>query len=148
MLRSLPSLSRLVPAVLIALVIATILFQSLSLKGGQCDENGQCSAEELNRPLTRTEFYALEQKVKQLEGDIEHLKHQEPQKQLAPEEQLWESRRTECGEGVVRNIDYQHVTLPPQSLHFLQQILPPPYFPCFIYCDGCLSGLTLLECIT
>ena len=112
MLRSLPSVSRLVPAILIALITATILFKSLSLKGGPCDENGQCSAEELNRPLTRTEFYALEQKVKQLEGDIEHLKHQEPQKELTPEGQLWESRRTECGEGVVRNIDYQHVNAP------------------------------------
>jgi hypothetical protein len=120
MLRSLPAVSRLVPAVLIALITATLLFKSLAYHRWHCD-NGQCSIDddkepEDTRPLTRAEFRALEQKLRELQDDIQHLKHEPIQKQLTPEEQVWESRRTQCGEGVVRNIDYQHVSSIPTSI--------------------------------
>ena len=114
MLRSLPSVSRLIPALLLTFITTIIIFKSLSSSRSNqldfCDANGQCAAnEELIRPPSRQEFMSLEYKIKLLSEDIEALKHREPPKELTPDQIIWESRRTECGEGVVRNIDYQHV---------------------------------------
>ena len=116
MLRSLPPVSRLIPALLLTLITAIIVYRSLipqrASQSGFCDENGQCSAEELIRPPSRQEFTSLEHRIQLLSEDIEKLRHQEPPKEPTQEELIWESRRTECGEGVVRNIDYQHVRRP------------------------------------
>ena len=114
MRRSLPSLSRLFPALLLTFVSTAIILKSFSRSGhsGMCEGGNQCSiAEEFTRPPSRQEFASLEHKIKLLSEDIEKLKQQEPPppKERTPEELKWESRRTECGEGVVRNIDYHHV---------------------------------------
>jgi hypothetical protein len=112
MLHSLPSVSRLIPALLLTLIITVIVYRSLSrhsaFQSGFCEVNGQCSAdEELLRPPTRQELISLEHKIDVLSEDIDKLRKPEPPKPLTPE--VWENRRTECGEGVVRNIDYHHV---------------------------------------
>ena len=115
MLRSLPSVSRLIPALLTAFMTVVIIFRSLSPSQSNqsplCNDSGRCSAvEELIKPPSRQEFASLERKINQLSEDIEALKHQEKPKELTPDQLLWESRRTQCGEGVVRNVDYQHVS--------------------------------------
>jgi hypothetical protein len=121
MLRSLPPVSRLIFAILLTFITTIILFKSLSPSRSNqsafCNDSNQCSAEELIRPLSRQEFVSLERKVNLLSQDIEALK-QEPPKQLTPDQIQWENKRSECGEGVVRNIDYQHVP-PTQSPLFI-----------------------------
>lgn len=120
MLRSLPPVSRLTLAILLTFITTIILVKSLSSRSNQsafCNDGNQCSAEELIRPLSRQEFMSLERKVNLLSQDIEALK-QEPPKELTPDQIEWENKRSQCGEGVVRNIDYQHVP-PTQSPLFI-----------------------------
>jgi hypothetical protein len=78
----------------------------------QCSPlDGNCDADDnLVKPPSRQEFDNLRNTIQSLREDIDKLKTQEPPKVLTPDEQIWESRRTECGTGVLRNIDYQHVT--------------------------------------
>jgi hypothetical protein len=120
MLRSLPSLSRFLPAILLTLIITIILYKSIFPTGrhhhafsssDQCSPNDDnCDAtDNLIKPPSRQEFEILQHTLQSLKEDIEKLKVKEPPKILTPDEQLWESRRTECGDGVLRNIDYQHV---------------------------------------
>lgn len=115
MLRSLPPVSRIIPAILFTLIATILAYRSVfyyrSSAFSLCDENGQCSAEEVTRPPSRQEFRSLEHRIQLLSEDIDKLRNQEPPKPPTQEELIWENRRKECGEGVVRNIDYQHVHL-------------------------------------
>ena len=122
MLRS-PLNSRLLPAILVALITITILFKSISPSGSllshgdTCDVNGQCdvSSEGL-KPPSRSELQTLNKQIKELKEDIDKLKTKPVPKVLTPEEKEREERRNECNENVIRNIDYQHVSL--FSLYF------------------------------
>lgn len=121
MLRSLPPISRVIPTLILTLittslvykfaVIGTRPFRLGGLDAQQCDTQGHCDAtanEDLLKPPTRQEFSSLEHRVKSLTDELNAIKTQPP-KELTPDQQRWEALRTECGEGVVRNIDYQHV---------------------------------------
>jgi len=124
MLRSLPPISRVIPALILTLV-TTILVYKFALSGTrsfplggldaqQCDTDGRCDAtanEDLLKPPTRQEFALLEHRIKTLSDQLDAIKS-EPPKELTPDEQRWEALRKECGDGVVRNIDYQHVSPP------------------------------------
>jgi hypothetical protein len=127
MLRSLPSISRIISAIFLTVVITGIIYKSflprrhvrISVPEGHlahCNDNGYCDIipqqEDLLKSPSRQEFTNLELRIKHLNEEIEKLKHPEPIKEPTPEEILWETRRSECGEGVVRNIDYQHVLSP------------------------------------
>jgi hypothetical protein len=92
MLRSLPSVSRLIPTLLLTLITTVIVYRSLS----------------------------LEHRINVLSEDIDKLRKPELPKQLTPEELVWENRRTECGE-VVRNIDYQHVQSLKNKAYYLER---------------------------
>src|SRR5262249_30087126 len=120
MLRSLPPISRALPAAILILTTTCLLFIAFSRfnhpstsprhLSPECDIDGHCNPDELLlKPPSRQELHALEQKINNLEDELEKLKGQDLPKQVSEEEKLWESRRTQCGEGVVRNIDYQHV---------------------------------------
>jgi len=121
MLRSLPPITRVIPALILTLITTILLYKFVfignrsshfnGLDSQQCDVEGYCDAtanQDLLKPPTRQEFSSLEHRIKSLTDELAALKN-EPPKQLTPDEQSWEARRKECGEGVVRNIDYQHV---------------------------------------
>jgi len=122
MIRSLPS-SRIVPALLLCLVTFLILVRVLfptweidslsAFDDSKCDDDGHCQADSLVKAPTRQEFVELQHTLDGLKSEVDRLKQVPQQKEsgteLTPEQKLWESRRTECGEGVVRNIDYLHV---------------------------------------
>ena len=125
MLRSLPPITRVIPALILTLIttIAVYKFLGVSLRSfhfgaldaQQCDADGYCDAaanEDLLKPPSRQEFSSLEYRIKSLGNEIEALKRQPLAKELSLDEQRWEALRTQCGEGVVRNIDYQHVIDP------------------------------------
>jgi hypothetical protein len=116
MLRSLPVISRLLPATLITLITTIILIKSATRSSAPqpatCD-GGQCDLKDpLVKPVSRQDLDSIQHTIQSLKDDIDALKVQPIPKELTPDEQLWESRRTECAEGVLRNIDYQHVVLP------------------------------------
>ena len=125
MIRSLPS-SRIVPALLLCIVTFLILVRVLfpaweinslsAFDDTKCDADGHCEPDSLVKAPTRQEFVELQHTLEQLKSEVDKLKevpHQkEPEKELTPDQKLWESRRTECGEGVLRNIDYLHVRFP------------------------------------
>ena len=121
MLRSLPPIARVIPALILTLITTILLYKFVfignrssrfgGLDAQQCDTDGHCDAianEDLLKPPTRQEFSLLEHRIKSLTDELEAIK-KEPAKELSPDEQRWEARRKECGDGVVRNIDYQHV---------------------------------------
>src|SRR5271170_6545838 len=121
MLRSLPPTARVIPALILTLITTILLYKFVfignrssrfgGLDAQQCDTDGHCDAtanEDLLKPPTRQEFSSLEHRIKSLTDELNALKIQPP-KELTPNQQRWEALRTECGEGVVRNIDYQHV---------------------------------------
>jgi hypothetical protein len=112
MLRSLPSRTR-VLAVL-TLVTTFIFFRTL-WRYTTCS-NGQCApVNRLVKPVSREDLQDLQNDITQLKSELEHLTGAPP-KELTEEELAWESRRTKCGEGVVRNIDYHHVPPIPPNL--------------------------------
>jgi hypothetical protein len=125
MRRSLPSGMRVIPAFLITLLTTLFLYRlifpshrsSVHLLSDKCDVDGTCEADDkdIKQPPTRSEFQALQNTVNSLRQDMESLKVPRP-KELTPDEQQWESRRTGCGHGVERNIDYQHVDPPEMYL--------------------------------
>jgi hypothetical protein len=121
MLRSLPPIARVIPALVLTLITTILLYKFVfignrssrfgGLDAQQCDSEGYCDAtanEDLLKPPTRQEFSSLEHRVKSVSDELAAIK-KEPPKELTPDEQRWEARRKECGDGVVRNIDYQHV---------------------------------------
>jgi hypothetical protein len=127
MLRSLPPIARVIPALFLTLITTILLYKFVfignrssrfgGLDSQQCDTDGHCDAtanEDLLKPPTRQEFSSLEHRIKSLSDELAAIK-KEPPKELTPDEQRWEARRKECGDGVVRNIDYQHVPLPLRS---------------------------------
>ena len=61
------------------------------------------------KPVSREDLQDVQNDITQLKSQLERLTVLPPI-ELTEEELAWEARRTECGEGVVRNIDYQHVT--------------------------------------
>jgi hypothetical protein len=125
MLRSLPPIARVIPALVLTLITTILLYKFVFIGGNrssrfggldaqQCDTDGHCDAtanEDLLKPPTRQEFSSLEHRIKSLTDELAAIKN-DPPKELTPDEQRWEARRKECGEGVVRNIDYQHVFSP------------------------------------
>ena len=117
MLRSLPSRSRIVWGIVIAIVLIICFYEQglpllRSSRQPPCDDD-ICPIlphEEVLNPPTRQEFVALELQLKRLSEELDRLKNIEPpKKELTPEEQEWESRRTQCVKSVERNIDYIHV---------------------------------------
>lgn len=118
MLRSLPPGRRIIPATLFAIFITVLLYKvrfsktpsSVLLSPNQCDLDGNCETD-LTRPPSRAEFHALQETVNSIKKELEDQKYAPPEI-LTPDELLWESRREECGKGVERNIDYQHVLFP------------------------------------
>jgi hypothetical protein len=115
MLRS-PLNSRLLPAILVAFITLTILFKSISPSssagnGDMCDVNGQCDISSADmKPPPKSEIYTLQKQIQELKDDIEKLKTKPTPKVLTPEEKIWEERRKDCNDNVIRNIDYQHVS--------------------------------------
>jgi hypothetical protein len=59
--------------------------------------------------VSRQDLDDLRKTIQSLKDDLDSLKVQDKPKEPSPDQQLWESRRTECGDNVIRNIDYQHV---------------------------------------
>src|SRR5579862_640948 len=118
MLRILPSGTRIIPAFLITFLTTFFLYKLLSSSSApllhssdQCDIDGNCeapTAKDLLKPPTRAELQSLRESLNLLKQDMEALKRPPP-KELTPDELQWEARRKECGDGVIRNIDYQHV---------------------------------------
>lgn len=76
-----------------------------------CDINGVCdiNAADIMKPPSRSEILTLQNQLQELKEDIEKLKTKPTPKILTPEEKIWEDRRRECNDNVIRNIDYQHV---------------------------------------
>lgn len=119
MLRSLLSVTRVIPLLLITLIATIIIYPYMTPRqplfpghSANCHDNGYCDVtpdKDLNQPPSRQEFASLEHKIKLLTQELEKMKHKEPPKVLTPDEKIWEARRTECGDGVIRNIDYHHV---------------------------------------
>jgi hypothetical protein len=124
MLRSLPSVSRTIPALILILAATsliaykTLLIPYQSAIHSRCDDTELCEAvsdEEIIRPPSRQEFTSLEYKIQQLSEEVEKLRGPGSRNDNDLHDRLWESRRTQCGEGVVRNIDYQHVHTHPET---------------------------------
>ena len=126
MLRSFPSGSRIIPAFLLTFLTTLFLYRLVFPSGAssgllgvdQCDIDGNCQADhyrDLSKPPTRQEFIALQKSLNSLKNDLETLKNTPPPKELTQDEKIWESKRTQCGTGVLRNIDYQHVLSNPDN---------------------------------
>jgi hypothetical protein len=113
------SLTRVIAALLLILIVTIIVYAYLTPRqpllpdhSDNCDDNGYCEVtpnEDFSRPPSRQEFMFLEIQVKLLTDQLKNLKQNKPPKELVAEERIWEARRTECSESVVRNIDYIHV---------------------------------------
>src|ERR1700738_1487116 len=109
---------RTISAILIALVIAFCFLNPLSQSSkfrisrrSQCDASEHCIASESDNsgidglPLSAA-FASLKTEADGLKQNFEQLKVQGQNtvtENLLPKQSLWESRRTECGEGVQRN---------------------------------------------
>lgn len=126
MLRSLPSGSRIIPAFLLTFLTTLFLYRLVFTSGAssgllsadQCDIDGNCQTDHyknLNKPPTRQEFIALQNSLNSLKNDLETLRNTPPPKELTQDEKIWESKRTQCSTGVLRNIDYQHVPSNPED---------------------------------
>ena len=121
MLRSLPPISRVIPAVILTLittilvckfaVIGTRPFRLGGLDAQQCDTQGYCDAtsnEDLLKPPTRQEFSSLEHRIKSLTDELNAIKIQPP-KELTPDQQRWEALYAQNVERDRWEYDYQHV---------------------------------------